>query len=441
MSPEGDGSLEEGDEAGDLGEAPGRDAGEADAEATEADDEGSESEDSTDERDSADSTDDTSTPEADAEPSNELIDTGADEGEGGVEVKEDSAFDRLPMGDPEDVEKVVHDFAHPEERPTSVQEARESAKDMERAVIQGLYFETPRRNVFGVREHRYGSPVMVGDTNTSTGWSGEFYASHGYTKAALGIEGDFECDEKTLGPALLKMRAVFAENKRGHNQQHRKSGKVNARVLGKRAPMHDERVFKKRTMPGKRSYFVLIGIDISGSTIGRNIVLAKKAAMAQAELCARMGIKFAVYAHSGSGHDPGSYSRSHGFDLDIYLIKEPDEPWSAAVQQRLTSIGPDSANLDGHTIEYYRKILDGRSETDRILLYYTDGKMPAENHNEELEILQREIKICKRNKYKLLGVGIRTDSPVRHGLDTVQVDTHEDIIKVVQHLEKVLLVV
>lgn len=433
VSPEGDESLEEGDEAGDLGEAPGREAGEADAEATEADDESSESEDSTDERDSADSTDDTSKPEADSEPSDELIDTGADPGEGGVEVKE-SAFDRLPMGGPEDVEKVVHDFGHPEERPTSVQEAKESAKDMERAVIQGLYFETPSRNVFGVREHRHGS-------KTGDGWNALFFSQHGYTKKALGIEGDFECDEKTLGPALLKMRVVFAENKRGHNVQHRKSGKVNARVLGKRAPMHDERVFKKRTMPGKRSYFVLIGIDISASTIGRNIVLAKKAALAQAELCARMGIKFAVYAHSGSDHDPDSHSYSNGVDLDIYLIKEPDEPWSAAVQQRLTSIGPDSANLDGHTIEYYRKILDKRSETDRIMLYYTDGKMPAENYDEELEILQREIKICKRNKYKLLGVGIRTDSPARHGLDTVQVDTDEDIIKVVQHLEKVLLVV
>ena len=77
--------------------------------------------------------------------------------------------------------------------------------------------------------------------------------------------------------------------------------------------------------------------------------------------------------------------------------------------------------------------------TDKIILYCTDGKMPAENHDEELEILQREIKICKQKGYTLLGVGIRTDSPVRHGLDTVQVDEHSDVVKVVRHLEKRLL--
>lgn len=92
------------------------------------------------------------------------------------------------------------------------------------------------------------------------------------------------------------------------------------------------------------------------------------------------------------------------------------------------------------TVEYYRKILDHRPETDKVILYYTDGKMPAENHDEELDILQREIRICRQKGYTLLGVGIRTDSPVRHGLDTVQVDGDEDIVKVVRHLEKRLVV-
>jgi hypothetical protein len=39
-----------------------------------------------------------------------------------------------------------------------------------------------------------------------------------------------------------------------------------------------------------------------------------------------------------------------------------------------------------------------------------------------------------------MAVGVRTDSPIRHGLDTVQVDDDEDISKVVKHLEKRLLV-
>ena len=39
----------------------------------------------------------------------------------------------------------------------------------------------------------------------------------------------------------------------------------------------------------------------------------------------------------------------------------------------------------------------------------------------------------------LLGVGIRTDSPRRHGLDTVQVNDDTDLVNVVRHLETALL--
>ena len=62
--------------------------------------------------------------------------------------------------------------------------------------------------------------------------------------------------------------------------------------------------------------------------------------------------------------------------------------------------------------------------------------MPAANYDEELEILTREINICRRKKYTLLGVGIRTDSPRKHGLDTVQVNDDADLKAVVMHLEK-----
>jgi nitric oxide reductase activation protein len=139
-------------------------------------------------------------------------------------------------------------------------------------------------------------------------------------------------------------------------------------------------------------------------------------------------------------HNPTG-GRREGIDVDIYHIKDPEEPWNDKIKERLTCLGPDSQNLDGHTFEYYRKILDKRPETDKVLLYYTDGKMPAENHDEELEILTREIRVCRHKKYALVGVGIRTDSPVRHGLDTVRIDSVEDVVKVVRHLEKVLLAI
>ena len=373
------------------------------------------------------------------EPEDDMaIDSGADEGLGGVEVIEDSAFDRLPMGSPDEVNEVIHEIAHPEDRPDYIKEEAEADDEMERAVVQGLYFETPSRNIFGVREHYYGNPVMIDGYNMSQGWDQTGYRIWGYSRKQMGVEGDFDCSEAILGSALLRMRVAFADNQRSIDLRHKKSGKVDARVLGRRVHFDDDRLFKRRVIPGKKDYFVLIGIDISGSTIGENIVLAKRAAMAQAELCHRLGIKFAVFAHSGNYHAPDG-GRADGMDVDIYHVKDPDESWTDNVKKRLTELGPDSVNIDGHTFEYYRKVLDQRNETHRVIMYYTDGKMPAENHDEELMILQREIKICKQRKYVLMGVGIRTDSPVRHGLDTVRVDTDEDLIKVVQHLEKRLL--
>jgi hypothetical protein len=103
---------------------------------------------------------------------------------------------------------------------------------------------------------------------------------------------------------------------------------------------------------------------------------------------------------------------------------------------RLSAIGPSAANLDGHALEYLRKRADESDATDKIILYYSDGKMPQENFTEELEVLQREIKMCRQKNYTLLGVGIRTDSPARHGLDTVEVHEDSDLVKVVQHLGK-----
>lgn len=367
----------------------------------------------------------------------ERIDTGADSGEGGVRVEGD--YDPEPdYGGPDEVIRVLKIFGDHEEKPKTVRASNEEkakTSAVDRAVVQGIYFETPSRTVYGFHfrrftDHRNGSDFSV--------WDGGRY---GY---AYGQEGDISTPEGVLGPALLKMRRVFSDNARAKEERNKKTGRLNSKVLGSRAFHDDERLFKKKTLPGKKSYFVLIGIDISGSTIGMNLALAKTAAMAQANLCDRMGIDFAVYAHSGQyyaadGDPEGIWGGAGGGSQlwgDIYIIKESSEPWSTDIRKRLENIGSAQANLDGHTIEQYRKICDAHKATDKIILYYTDGKMPAENRDDELEVLMREIQICKKNNHTLLGVGIRTDSPMRHGLDTVQVDSNADIARVVEHLAR-----
>lgn len=363
----------------------------------------------------------------------EVIDSGADEGQGGTETDDDRYY-----GSSDEVLKDFQVFSQHEVElapPTGEEQADDKA--IEVAIIQGMYFEKPSANVTGVREHKYGVPLLdARGHDISSAWRDIYGGSEYYAHQArrLGIETNLDIPESVLGPALLEMRRAFADNQRAEHQRHLKSGRVNSRVLGKRAWNHDERLFQKKRLPGKKSYAVLIGIDISGSTVGVNIALAKRAAMAQAELCARMGIDFAVYAHTADGG-----RRGNDLYLDVYEIKAFDKPWNEKAKEALGKISSSAENLDGHTIEYYRKMIERHPATDKIILYYSDGKMPAANHDEELEILVREIGYCKSHSITLMGVGIRTDSPRRHGLNTVQVNDDSDMIKVVRHLESELL--
>lgn len=346
----------------------------------------------------------------------------------------------LKLGDHEPPHKV-HGHSHDDE----------GREEMATAIIQGMYFETPSVNVKGV--HHYNFPEALYhnppedvegiEKMTGEGWHYGYSRGSVNSYSYVGInpekDGSFDPPEQVVSHALLKARVAFSDNMRGKHIQNLKAGKVNPRHLGKRAPVGDERLMRKKLKAAKKSYFVLIGIDISGSTIGENISLAKKLAMAECEMLSRLGVKFAVYAHSGEWMTSEmSETGLDGLHMTVYNVKLPDEPWTNRTRHKLKSLGSDNVNLDGHQFEYYRRILDARPETDKILHYYTDGAMPAENADEEKVILVRELKTIKKKGYVVLGVGIRTDSPRQYGLETAQLTEVGDIMKVIAHLEREL---
>lgn len=308
-------------------------------------------------------------------------------------------------------------------------ESRAEEMAITEAVKQSEWFDERAMNVLGVKIVDYDKR----GENDDDPWR---YSRRGDRDARMvGVGVDIKVPESILGPALMRMRVAFSTNARGRDLNNLKSGKVNARVLGKRVFGTDERLFKKRILPGKRDYFVLIGMDVSGSTVGENIRLEKRAVAAQAELLSRMGIKFSIYAHTGNY----ASDRSSKYEVITCVIKSPEEHWTAKTKERLDGVHAFAANLDGHTLEFYRKQLDAVRATDKIIMYYTDGAMPLENFKEELEVLQREIAVCRKKSYTLMAVGINTDSPLKHGLDTVQVSDDADIVGVVKHLERRLL--
>ncbi len=372
--------------------------------------------------------------EATPDPVEEPFDMRGDEGMGGV-------LDDTPVpeyGTPEEVEAALKLIENHGEPPKSVMRDIEAANEaLDTAIIQGVYFETPSQEVWGVRVHREGEPGLNDRGEAvDNAWNHKRIEESGITLKQAGVECDMDVPEAILGKALLHTRRVFDANKTSVYTPNLRSGRVNGRVLGKRAWSGDDRLFGKKRVPGKRDYFVLIGMDCSGSTVGSNLALSKRAANAQADLCQRAGVPFAIYAHTFNNRRGLPFESQGGVVLDMYEIKTAEEPWDEQRKNRLANLGPDGGNLDGHTLEFYRKRLDEVQATDKIILYYTDGRMPASNYDEELEILQREIKTCKAKGYTLLGVGIRTNSPVRHGLDTVRVDNDENIRDVVVHLEK-----
>lgn len=321
---------------------------------------------------------------------------------------------------------AASDDHHEAEDPHGHRSDEDEAGDkvVKAVLVSSLYFEGPSQVVNEVKILKEKDGVFVDDSY-----------SHltSYQKKLYGVDGEVEPSEATVGPALLKARIAFSENYRGHREVGLRNGRVHGPSLARRAPVGDDRLFQRKHLPGRRDYFVGIGIDCSGSTAGKNIHLAKQVAFAEAEVLSRLGIPFFMYGHSG-----GMDWSTSGMSLDIIEIKTAEEPWNDVTRKRLKGIGPRHCNLDGHTIQFYRKMLERQKASDKILHYYSDGSMPAENFDEELEILREELVRFRRANILLPCVGIRTDAPRQHGLHTVRVDSQEDVLLVVKDLEELL---
>lgn len=245
-------------------------------------------------------------------------------------------------------------------------------------------------------------------------------------------EGAFKSDERYLSPAITAARLAFGVNARVEHHRNQRTGKVSGRMLARRVPFGDERLFAKRVVPDKRSYHVVIGMDVSGSTGGQTLEVEKTAVLAMADVCHRLGISFEVWAHT-SEYDYETYEDSCPV---FYEIKASGKPWDRKARNNLRTINSCAGNLDGHSLQFYRKRAEQSKATEKIVMYYTDGAMPASNYDEELMVLKSEIEYAKKNNITLMAVGMGVDSPREYGFDTFQVNGPEDYRKVVEHLGK-----
>ena len=264
----------------------------------------------------------------------------------------------------------------------------------------------------------------------------------GYETTTAGV---VSASQRKLGEAL-------GLNRRSANIPNLERGRLHGSKLAK-VPTGSRRVFRRIEKPSKRSYAVLIGVDMSGSTHGDTSTYLRLLAYGQATLLAKMGIPFAVVGHTGRRYDRWNPD-DDGFDdswgseeinnrvvgltgqdrpclATLQLAKNFAEPWDASAKVALSSLATSNQNLDGITLRTYINMLLTQRATDRLLLYYTDGAMPAEDGRIQKAILISECRRAKAmsmlpdRRLHLIGVGVGTDSPKQYGMDTIQVDTKD----------------
>lgn len=294
------------------------------------------------------------------------------------------------------------------------------------AILQALYFDTRSVNV--------GPVEIVEFPHSELGWSDRWSISM------------FQPPSAIIGRAVFAARSSFEDNQRARKVRHMKAGRVDARTLGRKVHTETDKLFSKRVIPGKKDYVVILGLDVSGSTDESDrISRIKRAVCAQAEVLHQLRIPFEIWAHTAGWNvnKPSTFNLDDDpFGMWMLKVKDADEQWGRDPKMRLANLRPLLGNLDGHTLEFYRKRaeyhMSHRPGSRGVVCYYTDGAMPAANYEEELDVLKENIRICRQRSIPLLAVGIDTNSPAEHGFDTVEVRNDNDLVKVVQQLGRLL---
>lgn len=344
-----------------------------------------------------------------------------------VPVDEVAAERRMNESDPEAVKALILMFGgHDPQKPDDIDD--ETKRQLGVAVIQADQFDNASASVACINVHRFDKPTP---RTTKLAW--RCLAHDTYDDYDDQAE-KYDMPESLIGSVLLKMRTIFADNKKTKRTGEFRSGRViSTRVASVMAG--NNKVFNRPQQSGKKDYFVVLALDVSASTSGDKIFNIKQMGMAFGNLLSRAGVKFAIYAHTG-----GYISNEHGYEGDVFIVKEEHDQWDTKAQDRLAKLNASGNNLDGHALEFFRKRCDQSAATDKVIFYVTDGSMPEANSEDEKEVLVREIKVCEKKGYTLIGVGISTDSPKRYGLDTICIDEPKDIQLLIRELDRRLAV-
>ena len=233
-----------------------------------------------------------------------------------------------------------------------------------------------------------------------------------------------------------RLADALGMNRRSANVPNLVRGRLHGSKLA-RVPTGNRRAFRRVEKPSKRSYACLIGVDLSGSTSGSMLRFLKSMAYAQAEMLDSIGVPFAVCGHTGGEYPNWTDDETleamggAGYYTTIRVAKNFAEPWDSNSKSALAAFRSGHCNIDGVTMRTYINMLSTQRATDRILLYYTDGAMPAEDHEAQVVILKAQCRRAKAmamlpdRRLHVVGIAANNDEPKEYGLDTIVVDSGE----------------
>lgn len=405
---ESDGGSGDGESDDDTTESTGKGADDEDSDQKESDsgsgDLGDESDQNAqDADDNADGTGDDDGDDADA-------DDGSGDGVDGGNLDKS-----MPHGTPEEVERALSQLGdHDETQATDVN--NRETQVIKTAIQQAEHFDTPSASISGVEVHRADKPATA-----SFRW---------FDESRAGDIRQYKPEEALVNRLIFQMRRIFAENRHAKVERGHRGGRPDSTRLHTVAS-GNKKVFTRTERPGKRDYFVGIALDCSGSTGGPTNELIKEMGMALGDLLDRVGVPFVMYGHTSHRNYSGMES------LDILNVRTHGERWTDKERRALTCLQGHEYNIDGHMLEWMRKRADESTASDKLILYVTDGEMPNHNYSDEVEVLERELETCKQRRINLLGVGIETDSPKRHGLNTVCLNSTSDLHLLMEELERI----
>lgn len=285
---------------------------------------------------------------------------------------------------------------------------------MEQAVTKALVFDDANTTVLGQKVFTNGKH--------SVGWG-----KYSDRRATLFRP----MQRKELSPSILHARRIFSDSKLDKNVRNLKRGKLATAKLGARAwNNQDDRLFQKKIRANGIDDELVIAMDLSGSTSSRWDRYIKQTAYAMAEVVHSVGVKFSIY-----GHTTDAAWDTREFTQHLYEVKNVSDPWGPVQKDLLARLGGMEGSLDGHNLEFYRKVLMRSTARRKTLVYYTDGQIPETNSAEEAVIITRELALYRKLGIGILVVCFGTDGPKRYGLDTIKIKGADDIVTVIKELE------